>query len=130
MSISIGDALNTLSVLECLEKNWNSYGAEPINKHIINSATNITGFLSDLGKLLHEDTLPNVIVPMTQGRVQFEWFSDKHDRCLEIEFPNPDNIYYLQYINNDTIEGWSSEENTFPVSNKKKICELILWFLE
>jgi hypothetical protein len=93
-----GKAVAILHSLRVLKKNWNSYGARPIDPAILSAAEDFLNRLSSL------DLLSPSIVPTTQGGVQLEW----HDRGvdLEIELLSPDK-YRLSF--DDSATG--QEEN-------------------
>lgn len=88
--------LKELIGLSKLSANWNQFGAEPLNASILNDAVR---FVEDYVTELQE--LPTV-VPMTRGRLQFEWSGD--GRALELEFEEPGRLHYLLCRGADEIE--------------------------
>jgi hypothetical protein len=112
------DTLGRIEQLARLPHDWNGYGAEPIAPGVIEAA-------SEWIKLLPPDgiTTPQV-VPMTRGRLQFEWH--RGNRSLELEFETPTLIHYLKYDPDRAIE----EEATLPVDETTRLIELLHWFHE
>lgn len=119
-----GDKINKLNVLGLLNglrafpEGWNGYDAAPIDPGIIRAAER---FISDMPS----DIVPAPqVVPMTRGRVQFEWH--RGDRSLELEFENPEFVHYLKWDSDAGIE----EEDILPVQQHGKILDLLKWFSE
>ncbi|GAC1451081.1 MAG: hypothetical protein NVSMB9_35960 [Isosphaeraceae bacterium] len=117
-----GDKLNKFNVLGLLDalralpKGWNGYDAAPTDPGIIKAAER---FISDMPG----DIVPAPqVVPMTRGRVQFEWH--RGDRSLELEFESPEFVHYLKWDSDAGIE----EEEIIPVQQQSKILELLNWF--
>jgi hypothetical protein len=70
-----------LDELERLPANWNGYGAPPINPAIIAAARGLCDLLATSAAGMPQ------IVPMTRGRLQFEWH--RGSRSLELEVEDP-----------------------------------------
>ena len=93
------DKYATLSQLDCLKQlpeNWNGYGAQAIDAITIESAKR---FINDL---TNEIITSPLVVPMTRGRLQFEWHQG--NRSLELEFESPRRIHYLKVDDDLEIE--------------------------
>ena len=108
--------LCALEELKTLPLNWSGYGASPIDHDLIQAAKE---FISALPCDLI--ATPKV-VPMTRGRLQFEWH--RGNRSLELEFESSDRIHYLKWDSDAGIE----EEDAIPVSDGEKIGALLRWF--
>lgn len=108
--------LNALDQLKCLGPNWNGYNATPIDRQVIDAAKRFIGLIpSDIV------TTPSV-VPMTRGRLQFEWH--RGNRSLEIELETRDRIHYLKWDTDEGIE----EENTLLMGESDRVRGLLDWF--
>jgi hypothetical protein len=108
--------LSALEELKALPPNWSGYGASPIDHALIHSARE---FISALPCDLI--ATPKV-VPMTRGRLQFEWH--RGNRSLELEFESSDRIHYLKWDSGAGIE----EEDTISVNDRSEIHALLRWF--
>jgi hypothetical protein len=106
----------SLAALKDLPPDWNGYGAAPIDTEIIASASM---FINDLGA---EFPSAPVVVPMTKGRLQFEWHQG--NRSLEIEFEKPQTIHYLKWDSGLGIE----DEDIIDTMNERAISGLFEWF--
>jgi hypothetical protein len=105
-----------LEQLALLPNDWNGYGACPIDPEVIRAASKFINLLPD-------DTISAPqIVPMTQGRLQFEWH--RGHRTLELELETPTLIHYLKFDEDRGIE----EEATLPVDDLARLVELVHWF--
>jgi hypothetical protein len=109
-------ALGRLEALKGLPENWNGDGAEPIDPRVIDAAGHFLLGLPD------DDITTPQVVPMTRGRLQFEWHRDK--RSLELEFEDPEHIHYLKSDDDAGVE----EEEILPISEGGAILELLRWF--
>jgi len=105
-----------LEQLKKLESDWNGYGASPIDHAIIATAHEFV----DEYKLAFR-AIPQV-VPMTRGRLQFEWH--RGNRSLEIEFENPSSVHYLKWDSDLGIE----EEDVVSAADRRTINSLLQWF--
>jgi hypothetical protein len=105
-----------LEELQSLPPNWSGYGASPIDPDRIRAAK---AFISALPCDLI--ATPKV-VPMTRGRLQFEWH--RGNRSLEFEFESSDRIHYLKWDSDAGIE----EEDAIPVNDGANIHALLRWF--
>ena len=99
-----------------LPHDWNGYGAFPIDPEVIEAASQFIDRLS-----LDAIATPQV-VPMTRGRLQFEWH--RGNRSLELEFESPTLAHFLKYDSDRGIE----EEDVFPVGDTMRLTELLHWF--
>jgi hypothetical protein len=104
--------------LAALPHDWNGYGACPIDPNVIESASKLIDRLS-----IDTISTPQV-VPMTRGRLQFEWHRGR--RSLELEIETPTLVHYLKYDPDRGIE----EEATLPVEETLRLMELLHWFHE
>ncbi len=72
-----------------LGTNWDGNdGVQPIDAAIVDAATQI------VRNLAHEMLERPRIIPMTHGRLQFEW--NRGPRSLEIEFEDADKVHFLK----------------------------------
>jgi hypothetical protein len=110
--------IGRIEQLALLPHDWNGYGAYPIDSKVIESASRFID-------LLPPDAISTPqVVPMTGGRLQFEWH--RGNRSLELEFETPTLIHYLKYDPDREIE----EEATLPVDETTRLMELLHWFHE
>lgn len=98
-----------------LEKNWDSFGSDPLKTDVLDVAKKVWLDIIDVYK---PSVIPHV-VPMSSGNVQFEWHSKK--RFLELEFINNEDIIYLKGLRDDD----DFEENCIKNTEIDKIVELI-----
>ena len=109
--------LTAIDQLKTLPQNWSGYGAAPIDRQVIRSAQDfILSLPSDL------IGTPKV-VPMTRGRLQFEWH--RGSRSLELEFENSDKLHYLKWDSDVNTE----EEDVISVEDMGTIYALCRWFV-
>jgi hypothetical protein len=101
-----------------LPNDWNGYGACPIDPNVITTALQLVDRLP-----VDAISTPQV-VPMTRGRLQFEWHRGR--RSLELEIETPTLVHYLKYDADRGIE----EEATLPVEETSRLSELLHWFHE
>ena len=94
---------------------WDGYGASPVDPDVIAAAST---FINDFGGEFY--SAPSV-VPMTHGRLQFEWQNGK--RSLEVEFENPNVIHYLKWDPTRSIE----DEAVVPAGDRDTINSLLRW---
>lgn len=111
--ISMHDNLDRLKLLD---EDWDGYGADPIDEQMIDLAHE---FLYQYSSRFR--TYPQ-IVPMTRGRLQFEWH--RGNRSLEIEFEIPGEIHYLKWDSDQGIE----DEDIVPLYDRHTITALLDWF--
>jgi hypothetical protein len=114
--IKIITTFQQLDAMGELQHDWNGYGAIPIDRAIIASASR---FIENFGEQFCGSPR---IVPMTKGRLQFEWH--RGNRSLEMEFEDPDNIHYLKWDSDDAFE----EEGIVPISDPDVINTVLAWF--
>ena len=108
--------LTALEELKTLPPNWSGYSASPIDHDLIQAAKE---FISALPR---DIIATPKVVPMTRGRLQFEWH--RGNRSLELEFESSDRIHYLKWDSDAGIE----EEDAIPVKDRAKIRDLLRWF--
>lgn len=106
-----------LEKLSSLPRNWDSYGAPPIEPTIIAAAR---AFMRSLPA---KSTPAPLVVPMSAGNLQLEWHRGK--KVLELEFETPHTIRYLQWDPQAGVE----EEDAISISDSKRAADLIAWFL-
>jgi hypothetical protein len=109
--------LAELDRLSRLPKNWDSYGAPPIDPRIIAEAKKFVEALPE--NLAYR---PHV-VPMSTGGLQFEWHHQ--GKILELEFESLKTMHFLQWHPQARVE----EEDTFPASDVDRAVDLIQWFM-
>ena len=102
--------------LAILPHDWNGYGAGPIDPKVIEAASRFVDLLP-----LDVVSTPQV-VPMTRGRLQFEWH--RGHRSLELEFESPTLIRFLKYNPDRGIE----DEDVLSVDDTTRLMELLRWF--
>lgn len=114
------DKAATLAQIEQLSRlryAWNGYGADSIDPEVIAAAPRFVDFLS-----LDGISTPQV-VPMTRGRLQFEWHRGR--RSLELEFESPTVVHFLKYDPDRGIE----DEDVLPADDTARLRELLRWFI-
>ena len=108
--------LNALDRLGDLARDWDGYGSPPIAPENIESAKRfLYAFADQIG-------MPPSVVPMSEGRLQFEW--NKGPRSLEFEFEDPFFIHYLKWDSSLGIE----EEDIISPNDREKLIGLMRWF--
>ena len=105
-----------LQELRQLKQNWDGYSAVPIDPSIIANAT------SFVDKYANYFCGAPRVVPMTMGRLQFEWH--RGNRSLEIEFEKPESIHYLKWDSDEGIE----EEDILSTSSEAAVKNVLAWF--
>jgi hypothetical protein len=108
--------LKALEQLGALPPGWNGYGACPVDRGVIETAKEF--ILSVPSEMLGSPK----VVPMTRGRLQFEWH--RGNRSLELEFESSDRIHYLKWDPGTEIE----DEDVIPVREVGRIHALLRWF--
>ena len=106
-----------LDRLSQFPKNWDGYGAPPIDPGIIAAAR---AFIEALPENLASRPL---VVPMSPGNLQLEWHYQ--GKILELEFETAKTIHFLQWYPKEGVE----EEATFPAADIDKAVDLIQWFM-
>ncbi len=106
-----------LTRLSLLPRNWDSYGAPPIDPDIIGAALNFIKALPE--NLVYRPR----VVPMSTGNLQFEWHHGS--KILELEFETPQTIRFLQWHPQVGVE----EEETFRANDIDRAVDLIQWFM-
>jgi len=115
-SFSKLEVLGELDSLRHLPENWNGYGADPIDPKVIDSAEQF------IASLPGTTIAAPKVVPMTRGRLQFEWH--RGNRSLELEFETPEQVHYLKWDTDAGIE----EEDILSLAEIGKVHELLGWF--
>jgi hypothetical protein len=108
--------LRALEQLGALPANWNGYGASAIYRDLIETAKEF--ILAVPSEMIGNPQ----VVPMTRGRLQFEWH--RGNRSLELEFETSDRIHYLKWDPAAGIE----DEDVIPVKDVGRIHALLRWF--
>ena len=104
-----------LKKLAALPPNWDSYGAPKISQRIINAAHTLIDRLPD-------DVGPRPsVVPMSSGKIQFEW--DVGGRAVELEIESSGQIHYLRWDPTHHIE----EEGVYSLADIGQSVSLIEW---
>jgi hypothetical protein len=106
-----------IEALGSLKRNWDSYGAPPIDQKIIAAAVKFIRSLPD--NIAYRPR----VVPMSPGNFQLEWHHGR--KVLELEFETPATIRFLQWKGDQHF----SEEDTFPVQDIDRAIDLIQWFM-
>src|SRR5690348_5599176 len=78
-----------LDRLAALEPNWDGYGAPSLDRAILHAARQFVGSLAS------KIAIQPLVVPMSNGALQFEWHSGQ--RILEIDVEAPSTIHYLKW---------------------------------
>ena len=108
--------ISQLNRLRDLPLDWNGYNAQPIDLGLIEEAKCFIGNLP--GDII--DT--PAVVPMTRGRLQFEWH--RGNRSLELEFESKGRIHYLKADDDSGID----EEAILFTDQTPEIEALLRWF--
>jgi hypothetical protein len=108
--------LGRIHDLSNLPRDWNGYGAVPIDPDIIQVAERI------VSEMPNELVAAPQVVPMTRGRLQLEWHRD--DRSRELEFESAEFVPSLKCDASAGIE----EEDVIPIQQQGKILDLLRWF--
>ena len=105
--------------IAALEGNWDSEGARPVDRNIIEATQQFISSLPDTVKSL---VAPPEVVPMRKSNPQFEW----HDgpKTLELEIEDPRTIHYLKWHPEAGVE----EEDVCSLSDSDAVGRLIEWF--
>jgi hypothetical protein len=115
------DKLGTLGRIEQLARlphDWNGYGTDRAALDVIEAASRFIDHLPP-----DAISTPQV-VPMTRGRLQFEWH--RGNRSLELEFETPTFVHYLKYDPDQAME----EEATLSLDETPRVMELLHRFHE
>ncbi len=109
-------ALAALKALRSLPPDWSGRGAVQIERRVLRAAEDFILYLpSDI-------IATPEIVPMTRGRLQFEWHQG--NRSLEIELESEQLLHYLKWDSDAHIE----EEDVISVHDTDTIQGLLRWF--
>lgn len=112
----IESVLNDLLVIRSLPVGWDGYGAERIRDNIVDAAAEF------FRRFASEITLTPSVVPMTRGRLQFEW--NLGARSLELEFESPRSLHYLMC--DEHLD--SEDENVIELSDAESITRILRSF--
>lgn len=108
--------LAALDDLQALPPDWDGYGAIPIDPAILSAARDFVPAIPD------SLVATTRVVPMTRGRLQFEWH--RRGCMLEIEFESADRIHYLKWV----ADRICPEEEIIPAGDGDAIRGLFGWF--
>lgn len=106
-----------LDELKSLQADWNGYRATPISLAAIEAAKQVATNLWRNGEPAPE------IVPMTQGRLQFEW--NAGPKSLELEFGEDAQVHYLKFDSDHDL----ADEGSLSLNQSVEIRQLLDWFL-
>lgn len=106
-----------LDELKSLGLDWNGYRAAPISLAAIEAAKQVATNLWRNGEPAPE------IVPMTRGRLQFEW--NAGPKSLELEFGDAGLIHYLKFDSDHDLV----DEGSLSMNQSVEIRQLLDWFL-
>jgi hypothetical protein len=106
----------SFDALQQLPENWNGYGAQRIDPAIIAAARQL------IEQVPSDVVSTPQVVPMTRGRLQFEWHHGP--RSLEVEFESPSQIHYLKSDSAARIE----EEDVLSADDADRVLDLLRWF--
>jgi len=110
------NTLREINSLLRLAANWDCYGARPIDGEIVDSATQFVRNLS------HEMIEKPRVIPLTHGRMQFEW--NRGPKSLEIEFEEPGKVHFLKCDDDQGI----ADEGVILAADEVKLADLLRWF--
>jgi hypothetical protein len=105
-----------LDRLAALPANWDGQGAVAIDGAVLQAARDLIG---ELPAFL--TTVP-AVVPLANGRLQFEWHEGS--RSLELEFEDADNLHFLKWHPSEGIE----DEGVYSADDLDRTIALIRWF--
>lgn len=106
-----------LDRLAQLSQNWDGYGAPAIDPSLLAAARTFIKTLPE--NLVYRPR----VVPMSTGKLQFEWHHGS--KILEIEFETPQTIHILQWHPEARVE----EEAVFRSTDIERAVDLIQWFM-
>ncbi len=102
--------------LAALGPNWDGYGSDALDRAILDAARQF------VARMAPAPAAQPLVVPMSNGALQFEWH--RGQRILELEIEDPETIHYLKW---DPAEG-IEEEDVFAIEELEKANRLIHWF--
>ena len=100
-----------------LKANWDGYASAPLNPDILASARKLIRSLARQFPI----AIPNVI-PMTGGRMQFEWHKGR--KSLELEIEDAETIHYLKWDPGQDFQ----EEGSYSILDTARSIVLLQWF--
>ena len=108
--------LGKLDSLERLEAGWDFESAPAIDREVIEA---VRPFVRSVPGGIAPRPM---VVPLSSGRVQFEWHAGR--RVLELEFESADTVHYLKWDPENQIE----DEGLIPAAETDQLNDLIAWF--
>jgi hypothetical protein len=106
-----------LTKLSNLPPGWDGYGAPVIDSTVIAAARAFARAIPENVRVRP------LVVPMSNGTLQFEWH--RGPRVLEFEFESPRTIRFLQWDPTCGME----EESAFRADDVERVVDLIQWFI-
>ena len=103
--------------LKNLNQVWGN-DSQDVNLLIINNAENV------YNELIKSHLNPDLILPLTNGNIQFEWHNG--NKSLELEFISDQEIHYFKYWSNE----FAPEEDVLKTKDTYKIIRLVRYFLQ
>ncbi len=106
--------LSRLDGLASLQRDWDSYGAEPIAARAIGVARRLIQTVAELfSQLAGEDAAPYAVAPLVDGGVQVEWRG--RAGAIEVEI-SPDGTLGYLYVKGHEIDSPHEEQDdvSFP----------------
>ena len=113
-----------------LEKNWNSYGAEPFEESFLERIKEIVDNLPvSIIERGNEISIADPFVVPGDGGVQLEWQDLITKKELEIEFNDREIGFLKVYPGNFMVEG--EIERTTPINIiARELYDLIVWLIK
>lgn len=105
-----------LDRLAALDVNWDGYGAGPLDRDILSAARRFAE------RLLSTMTIRPLVIPISNGGLQFEWH--KGPKVLELEIEDADTVHYLKWDPEEEVQ----EEDVFQIDDFERARDLIRWF--
>lgn len=96
-------AMKSAVALLALQKDWDTYGAPPIDPRAV-----VRG-LETLGAIMAPDSLPPIFVPTSAGGCQLEWHTRSRDLEIEITSEGVTMVFFDDRVRNAQGEGMLSE---------------------
>lgn len=106
----------SLDRLAALDANWDGYGAAKLDRDILTAARRFAK------RLASAMTVRPLVVPISNGGLQFEWHHGS--KILELEIEDPQTVHYLKW---DPEKG-TQEEDVFRIDDFERASDLIRWF--
>lgn len=116
-SVNLKAALNAdLDRLAALGSNWDGYGAAELDRDILDAARRFAERLSAAM------TTRPLVVPISNGALQFEWH--RGPRILELEIEDSQSVHYLKWDPEEEVQ----EEDVFQIDDFERARDLIRCF--